>query len=88
MIAPLTCPAPRMDRDLLQDLFRAAVVAAQPGPAVTANLPPRPRGRTVVIGAGKASSQMAQALEKAWDGPLSGLVVTRYGYAAPCRMIW
>jgi hydroxypyruvate reductase len=51
------------------------------------NLPPKPRGRTVVVGAGKASAQMAQAFEAAWDGPLSGLVVTRYGYGATCRKI-
>ena len=76
-----------MDRDLLEDLFRVAVAAAQPGPAVKANLPPPPKGRTVVIGAGKASAQMAQALEQAWDGPISGLVVTRYGYAVPCERI-
>lgn len=76
-----------MDRDLLEDLFRVAVAAAQPGPAVRANLPPPPKGRTVVIGAGKASAQMAQALEMAWDGPISGLVVTRYGYAVPCERI-
>lgn len=76
-----------MDRDILQDLFRDAVAAAQPSHAVRANLPPRPAGRTIVVGAGKASAQMARALEEAWDGPLEGLVVTRYGYGAPCRRI-
>jgi glycerate 2-kinase len=76
-----------MDRDFLEDLFRAAVAAAQPGPAVLANLPERPRGRTIVVGAGKASAQMARAFEEAWDGPLTGLVVTRYGYATPCDRI-
>ncbi|HWA20575.1 MAG TPA: glycerate kinase [Devosia sp.] len=76
-----------MDRDLLQELFRSVVDAAQPDRTIRANLPPMPRGRTVVIGAGKASARMAQALEDAWEGPLEGLVVTRYGYAVPTRSI-
>ena len=76
-----------MDRDVLESLFHAAVARAQPALAVAAHLPPRPRGRTVVIGAGKASAQMALAFETAWDGPIDGLVVTRYGYAAPCERI-
>ena len=76
-----------MERDTLEDLFRTAVAAAQPGPAMRANLPDRPAGRTVVVGAGKASAQMARALEQAWDGPLGGIVVTRYGYATPCERI-
>ena len=46
-----------------------------------------PKGRTIVIGAGKGTAQMAAALEKAWDGPLEGVVVTRYGYGAPCQRI-
>lgn len=74
-------------RDLLAQLFRAAVAAAHPSVAVPAHLPPLPAGRTIVVGAGKASAQMAQALERAWDGPLSGAVVTRYGYACPCDRI-
>ncbi|MHB1102295.1 MAG: glycerate kinase type-2 family protein [Devosia sp.] len=76
-----------MDRDILEELFDHAVAAAQPALAIRANLPPRPAGRTVVIGAGKASAQMAKAFEEAWSGPLDGLVVTRYGYAAPCQRI-
>ncbi|MDB5529748.1 MAG: glycerate kinase [Devosia sp.] len=76
-----------MDRSLLDALFARAVAKAQPALAVRLNLPPKPRGRTVVVGAGKASAQMAQAFEAAWDGPLSGLVVTRYGYGATCRQI-
>ena len=51
------------------------------------HLPAKPKGRTIVVGAGKASAQMAAAFEKAWDGPIEGLVVTRYGYAAPCERI-
>ena len=76
-----------MARELLERLFRAAVAAADPGPAILRHLPEPPKGRTVVIGAGKASAQMARAFEQAWDGPLSGLVVTRYGYAEPCERI-
>ena len=76
-----------MDRDLLEDLFRTAVAAADPARAIAAHLPRRPLGRTVVIGAGKASAQMASAFEKAWAGPLTGLVVTRYGYGAPTTQI-
>ncbi|HVW92827.1 MAG TPA: glycerate kinase [Devosia sp.] len=76
-----------MDRDLLESLFRAAVARAEPGPAIAAALPEKPRGRTIVIGAGKAAAQMAAAFEKAWDAPLQGLVVTRYGYAAPTSRI-
>ena len=76
-----------MDRALLERLFHAAVARAQPALAIKANLPAPPKGRTVVIGAGKASAQMAQAFEAAWPGELSGLVVTRYGYGAPCRRI-
>ncbi len=74
-------------RDLLARLFRAAVAAAHPSVAVPAHLPPRPAGRTIVVGAGKASAQMALALERAWDGPLSGVVVTRYGYGCPCDRV-
>jgi len=74
-------------RDLLERMFRAAVDAAQPARRIPACLPAPPKGRTVVIGAGKASSAMAQALERHWPGPLSGLVVTRYGYAVPCERI-
>ena len=76
-----------MDRELLESLFHAAVARAQPALAVALNLPPEPLGRTIVIGAGKASAQMAKAFEEAWEGPVTGLVVTRYGYGAPCDRI-
>jgi glycerate 2-kinase len=76
-----------MDRDLLEDLFRRAVAAAQPALAVRSNLPVPPPGRTIVVGAGKASAQMAAAFEAAWDGPIDGLVVTGYGYGTPTRRI-
>ncbi|MGB6008380.1 glycerate kinase type-2 family protein [Castellaniella sp.] len=74
-------------RDLLTRMFQAAVRAAQPEHCIPAFLPPRPKGRTIVIGAGKASAAMAQAFEKHWPAPLEGVVVTRYGYAVPCQRI-
>lgn len=74
-------------RALLGRMFQAAVDAAQPARRIPACLPEPPKGRTIVIGAGKASGAMAQALERHWPGPLSGLVVTRYGYAVPCERI-
>jgi hydroxypyruvate reductase len=72
---------------LLRQMFAAAIAAADPGLRVPAFLPARPKGKTVVIGAGKASAAMAAAVEAHWDGPLEGLVVTRYGHGAPCRRI-
>ncbi len=74
-------------RELLRSLFQAAVDAADPAKLVPRHLPPRPRGRTIVVGAGKASAAMARALEQSWDGPLEGLVVTRYGHGVPCQRI-
>ncbi|OEZ51401.1 putative hydroxypyruvate reductase [Janthinobacterium sp. MP5059B] len=79
-----TTPAPRA---LLQAMFQAAIEAAQPSHCIPPHLPPAPKGRLIVIGAGKASAAMAQAVERHWPGPLSGLVVTRYGYAVPCERI-
>jgi len=72
---------------LLREMFDAAVASAQPDLCVPKYLPSRPKGRTIVIGAGKASAAMARALERHWEGPLEGLVVTRYGYAVPCDAI-
>jgi hydroxypyruvate reductase len=77
----------REPRELLRAMFDAAIDAAQPARCLPPHLPDRPRGRTIVIGAGKASAAMAKAFEDAWPGPLEGLVVTRYGYAVPCRRI-
>ena len=68
-------------------MFDAAIAAAQPELCIPRHLPKAPKGRLIVIGAGKASAAMAQAVEKHWGGDLSGLVVTRYGYAVPCRKI-
>ena len=74
--------APMKERQLLRDMFEAAIAAASPDKAVPANLPEPPAGRTVVVGAGKAAASMARAVEAHWpdDKPLSGLVVTRYGH--------
>jgi hydroxypyruvate reductase len=74
-------------KQFLESLFYAAVAAADPAVCVPASLPQRPRGRTVVVGAGKGAAQLARAFEQAWDGPLSGAVVTRYGYGAQCERI-
>jgi hydroxypyruvate reductase len=71
----------------LISIFEAAVAAADPEKTIGAHLPQKPKGRTIVAGAGKGSAQMARAFEKAWDAPLEGLVVTRYGYATPCERI-
>jgi len=74
-------------RTLLEQLFAAAIEAAQPAHCIPPHLPQVPRGRLIVIGAGKASAAMARVVEEHWPGPLSGLVVTRYGYAVPCARI-
>src|SRR5512133_280308 len=74
-------------RALLRSLFDAAVAAAQPALCLPPHLPLPPKGRTIVIGAGKASAAMALALEAHWRGPLEGLVVTRYGYQQACQRI-
>ncbi len=74
-------------RPLLRDMFAAAVAAAQPALCVPPHLPATPNGRLVVIGAGKASAAMARAVEDHWQGPLPGLVVTRYGCAVPYKHI-
>ena len=73
----------------LRRLFDAAIASAQPALCIPPHLPDPAsvRGRLVVIGAGKASAAMAQAVEQHWPGPLTGLVVTRYGYGAPCERI-
>ncbi|MGX7876334.1 glycerate kinase type-2 family protein [Mesorhizobium sp. ORM6] len=74
-------------KSFLISIFDAAVAAADPERTIRDHLPARPKGRTIVIGAGKGSAQMAAAFEKAWDGPIEGLVVTRYGYGAKCERI-
>lgn len=74
-------------RAFLRSLLDAAVAAALPARVVPPHLPPPPRGRTIVIGAGKASAAMARAVEDNWPGPLEGLVVTRSGHGVPCERI-
>ena len=75
------------DRDLLKRLFAAAIGAVDPLTILAGHLPPPPKGRTIVLGAGKAAAAMAKAVEDRWQGDISGLVVTRYGHALPCRRI-
>ena len=72
---------------LLRQMFNAAIASAQPSRVIASHLPAAPAGRLIVIGAGKASAAMAQAVEQHWQGPIEGLVVTRYGYAVPCERI-
>jgi len=87
----MTFATPTDPRALLRQMFDAAVAAAQPALCLPAHLPPAPKGRTIVIGAGKASAAMARAFEDLWvardKSPLEGLVVTRYGYQVPCQHI-
>jgi len=71
---------------LLRALFDRAVAVADPMRGLAAHLPAKPPGRVVVVGAGKASARMAEAVEAAW-GPCEGLVITRYGHARPCAGI-
>ncbi|HSZ09437.1 MAG TPA: glycerate kinase [Steroidobacteraceae bacterium] len=78
---------PPAAKDLLRRMFDAAIASAQPDVCIPPHLPAAPRGRLIVVGAGKASAAMARAVEEHWQGPLSGLVVTRHGYAVPCRHI-
>ena len=75
------------DREILKQLFKAAVDAADPKITLPPNLPTPPKGRTVVIGCGKGVAQMASALEQSWEGDLSGVVVTRYGFSDSCKKI-
>ncbi|MBV9115580.1 MAG: DUF4147 domain-containing protein, partial [Hyphomicrobiales bacterium] len=83
-------PAPRTgmsDKAILLELFEAALAAARPEGQFEGRLPAPPRGRTIVIGAGKAAASMARAFENAWPHPCEGLVVTRYGHGAPTRHV-
>lgn len=78
----------REPEKLLRHLFDVAIASALPSKVLAAHLPEKPKGRCIVIGAGKASAAMAQALEQAWpDVPMTGVVVTRYGHAVPTQKI-
>ena len=81
-MSAIVCP-----RSFLESLFQAAVRAADPAHCLPPYLPTRPLGRTIVVGAGKAAASMARAVEDNWDGPISGLVVTRYDHGVDCRQI-
>lgn len=75
-------------RKLLTDMFAAAVAAADPAKVLPAHLPPLPKGRCIVVGAGKAAASMAAAVEAAWpDVELTGAVVVPYGHGIPCKRI-
>lgn len=75
-------------RQLLLDMYSAAVSAVSAAKCLPAFLPEPPSGgRTIVIGAGKGAAAMAQAVEQHWQGDITGLVVTRYGHGADCRRI-
>ncbi|MDZ7904780.1 MAG: DUF4147 domain-containing protein [Cypionkella sp.] len=79
---------PTNARALLRQMLDAAIIAADPAQVLARHLPDKPSGRCIVVGAGKSAAAMALALEKAWpDVDLTGVVVTRYGHAAPTRRI-
>lgn len=80
--APVPAPA-----ELLRNLFDAVVAAAQPDRLVGQNLPDPPKGRTIVIGAGKAAGAMARAFEARWKAPLSGVVSVPHAVARPGGII-
>jgi glycerate 2-kinase len=82
----MSLPSPHTDpRGFLRALFDAAVAQAVPGADAAAFLPAPPKGRTLVLGAGKAGGSMAAAVDALWpkNAPMSGLVVTRYDYVPP-----
>lgn len=72
---------------LLHTLFSTALAAADPDQVVGSYVPQPPKGRLIVLGAGKAAAKMARAVEAAYDGPLDGHVITRYGHAVPCQHV-
>jgi glycerate 2-kinase len=76
-----------MQIELMKKMFDAAVNAALPEHIMASFMPVPPKGRTIVIGAGKASAAMAQVFEKLYPHPLHGIVITRYGHAVPCQRI-
>ncbi|NWG38626.1 MAG: glycerate-2-kinase family protein, partial [Hydrogenophilaceae bacterium] len=78
-----------LSRELLISAFQTALEAADPLKLVPRHLPTPPKGRTLVVGGGKAAAAMVQAVEQNWpaDAPLSGLVVTRYGHGLPSSRI-
>jgi len=81
-------PQDAVIRALLDQMFKAAIASADPARTLAPHLPPKPKGRVVVVGAGKAAAAMARALEAAWpDVDLAGVVVTRHGHGVPTARI-
>jgi glycerate 2-kinase len=78
---------PSTPESFLKSLLASALAAADPLKVVPPHLPEPPKGRTIVVGAGKAAAAMAKAVEDHWPGPLEGLVVTRYDHGLPCSRI-
>jgi glycerate 2-kinase len=76
-----------MTNSFLRQLFDASVAASNPALTLAGYLPSPPKGRTIVVGAGKAAASMARAVEDSWQASLSGLVVTRYGHGLDCKHI-
>src|ERR1043165_6044016 len=83
-----SCSMPSTPEPFLKSLRAAVLAPADPLKVVPPHLPEPPKGRTIVVGAGKASASMAKAVEDHWlGGELSGLIVTRYGHRVPCKQI-
>ena len=76
-----------MIKGFLRQLFDTSVAASNPALTLSSYLPKPPRGKTIVVGAGKAAASMAKAVEDAWQIALTGLVVTRYGHGLDCKFI-
>ena len=74
-------------KNLFETLFGVAVDAADAKSVLKDHLPSPPKGRTVVVGAGKGAAQLAAAFEELYEAPVTGVIVTRYGYATPCQSI-
>jgi len=72
---------------LFETLFAVAVDAADAKSVLKDHLPSPPKGRTVVVGAGKGAAQLAAAFEDLYEAPVTGVIVTRYGYATACQSI-
>ena len=75
------------EREFLSSLFSTAVRAADPDSLMAMHLPPPPKGRVIVVGAGKAASQMARAFERVWNRPCEGVVVARHGPVEKTKFI-
>jgi glycerate 2-kinase len=74
-------------KDILMQLYRAALEAANPLIVIPPHLPPKPKGRTIIVGVGKAAAEMALAIENNWEGPLGGIVVVPKGAMRPLNKI-